>query len=126
MPKRSCPFSGENDSRLRKNHHSQADEEKRCSLTMATVYARTLQLLMGGAKQNGPNGPNNNHTNSCKSCVKILSENGNKNCSNCARTTCLDCLSCCDICSASICAMCSVQDFENPCVRRCLGCRDRA
>ena len=117
MPKRTCPFTDDN-SRVRKQHHSQADEEKRYGL--ASIYAKTMQMLMGGAKQNGTN---NNETSSCHSCVKTVSEKVTKKCLSCSRQTCVDCLSACDNCSLNVCGMCSTEDHENPYLRVCLGCR---
>ena len=120
MPKRSYPFAGDSDGRLRKNHHSLQDEDKRSFSAMATVHYKTLQLVMEGGKQNGPN---NNPTNSCTSCVRTLSELVPKKCSNCNRQTCVNCLSACDSCFNSICGMCSIED-QNNYLRLCLGCRD--
>merc|ERR1712062_305070 len=119
MPKRSYPFAGDTDGRLRKNHHSIQDEDKRSFSAMATVYSKTLQLVMDGGKQNGPN---NNPSTSCTSCVRTLSE-CLKKCSNCYRQTCVNCLSACDSCLNSICGMCSIED-QNNYLRLCLGCRD--
>ena len=123
--KRKYPWGcGDSDSsRMIKNHHSEKDQELRSESAMASVHSRTLKLLFGAAKQNGPN--NNDKTRpNCISCVRSLpSSDSLKNCSSCLGNTCSRCLNNCDLCNAAICGNCSI-DEEKMMQKVCLGCRN--
>ena len=112
--------------RMSKIHHSQKDQDLRSESAMASVYAKTLKLLFGGAKQNGPNNNESKELSSCVSCVRTLNSKIDRqllqNCSNCLKSTCSNCLSSCDRCNSSVCGNCSYE-VENS-VKYCLGCRD--
>ena len=129
--KRKYPFGASGDlddsqtQRMSKIHHSQKDQELRSESAMASVYAKTLKLLFGGAKQNGPNNNESKELSNCVSCVRTLNskiERQLQNCSNCLKSTCSNCLSSCDRCNSSVCGNCSYE-VENS-VKYCLGCRD--
>ena len=129
--KRKYPFGASGDlddsqtQRMSKIHHSHKDQELRSESAMASVYAKTLKLLFGGAKQNGPNNNELKELANCVSCVRTLNlkiERQLQNCSNCLKSTCSNCLSSCDRCTSSVCGNCSYE-VENS-VKYCLGCRD--
>merc|ERR1712141_331184 len=121
--KRSYPWAEEAEGRMSKNHHSQKDENLRSESAMSSVYSKTLSLLFGGAKQNGPN--NNETPPNCVSCVTTLPTKKDqfKLCLSCQGKTCPSCLISCDNCNISICGNCSSID-EKSSQKFCLGCRD--
>ncbi len=126
--KRRCPWASDADGRFVKNHHSDKDAEKKSASAMQAVYTKTLNLLFGGAKQNGPN--NNEQKISCISCVRTIgnsaSGSGGGKCASCHGETCALCLQSCKFCSSQVCSNCSIEDqvFYEPTLRVCLGCRD--
>ena len=120
MTKRPRPWGDNEDhSRIRKNHLSQRDIEKRSESAMVSVHTKTMNKLFQGSKTF-----NSKTQLSCDSCVTSTSNTSKliSPCPSCQSMACSNCIENCENCSRSICGRCSIQDTLNYYSRRCLYC----
>ena len=119
MTKRPRPW-GDNDDqcRLRKNHLTQKDLEKRSESAMVSVHSKTLDKLFQGAKKLNEKSIQLK----CDSCVSLRGGYSISQCISCQSLACNFCQERCDTCSSLVCGKCSIQAPLNCYSRRCLYC----